>query len=66
MMTLLRKLFWVALFLVFTLGFVTLFDHGFVTTRQFTQDAKSEANDLAALVRPIKRPPDKSDELPTK
>ena len=28
-MDLLRKLFWVALFCVFTFGFVVLFDHGF-------------------------------------
>jgi len=63
MMTLLRKLFWVALFLVFTLGFVTLFDHGFVTTNQFTVDAKSEVNDLILLWRPAARPKDKSDDL---
>jgi hypothetical protein len=51
MMTLVRKLFWFALFLVFTLGFVTLFDHGFVTTKQFTDDAKSEVSDLKALIQ---------------
>jgi len=63
MITLFRKLFWVALFLVFTLGFVTLFDHGFVTARQFSTDAQTEVNDLVALCRPIKRAPDKSDEI---
>jgi hypothetical protein len=63
MITLIRKLFWVALFLVFTLGFVTLFDHGFVTTTQFTTDAKGEVNDLTALVRPIKRDKDHSDQI---
>ena len=51
MMTLIRKLFWVALFLVFTLGFVTLFDHGYTTTRQFTDDAKGEAHDAMDLLR---------------
>jgi hypothetical protein len=51
------------LFLVFTLGFVTLFDHGFVTTTQFTTDAKGEVNDLTALVRPIKRDKDHSDQI---
>ena len=66
MMTLIRKLFWVCLFLVFTLGFVTYFDHGFVTGKQFSADAKTEVNDLIALVRPIKRDQDKSDELPAK
>jgi hypothetical protein len=64
MFTLIRKLFWLALFLAFTLGFVTLFDHGFVTAKQFTTDAKSEVNDLVVMVRPIKRAPDKSDQLP--
>jgi len=64
MMTLIRKLFWVALFAVFTLGFVTLFDHGYTTTRQFTVDAKGEVNDLMTMVRPIKRGPDKSDQVP--
>jgi predicted secreted protein len=51
MMTLLRKIFWVALFLVFTLGFVTLFDHGYVTTKQFTDDAKVEAHDAIDMLR---------------
>jgi len=63
MITLVRKLFWFALFLVFTLGFVTLFDHGFVTANQFSIDAKTEVNDLVQLCRPIKRGPDKSDDL---
>jgi hypothetical protein len=61
MMTLIRKLFWVALFLVFTLGFVTLFDHGYVTTKQFTDDAKGEAHDFIALIHPAKAPPPKTD-----
>jgi hypothetical protein len=64
MTTLIRKLFWIALFLVFTLGFVTFFDHGYSNTKQFTTDAKSEVNDLITMVKPIKRGPDKSDQLP--
>jgi hypothetical protein len=64
MITLIRKIFWLALFLVFTLGFVTFFDHGFTTGKQFTDDAKGEVNDLMALVHPIKRPKDTSDQLP--
>ena len=63
MITLIRKLFWAALFLVFTLGFVTLFDHGFITTSQFSADAKTEVNDLIQMVHPIKREKDKSDEI---
>jgi hypothetical protein len=62
MITLIRKIFWIALFLVFTLGFVTLFDHGFGSGKQFTADAKSEVNDLVTMVHPIKRAPDKSDQ----
>jgi hypothetical protein len=62
MITLIRKLFWLGLFLAFTLGFVTLFDHGFVTSKQFTADAKGEVNDLMAIVHPIKRPTDKTDQ----
>ena len=65
MITLVRKLFWFALFLAFTLGFVTLFDHGFVTAKQFSVDAQTEVNDVVKILRPIKRPPDKSDELGT-
>ncbi len=56
MMTLIRKLFWAALFVVFTLGFVTLFDHGYTTSKQFTDDAKGEAHDMIALIRPVKSP----------
>jgi hypothetical protein len=63
MFTLIRKIFWCALFLVFTLGFVTLFDHGFVTTTQFSTDARGEVNDLVALVRPIQREKDNSDKV---
>ena len=64
MATLIRKIFWLALFLGFTLGFVTLFDHGFTTAHQFTTDAKGEVGDMLAIVKPIKRAPDKSDQPP--
>jgi len=62
MITLIRKLFWLALFLVFTLGFVTLFDHGFVTAKQFSTDARTEFNDLIKLWHPVKLHKDKADE----
>jgi hypothetical protein len=63
MITLIRKIFWFALFLVFTLGFVTLWDNGIPNTgAQFTTNAKSEVADLMTMIRPIKRPADKSDE----
>jgi hypothetical protein len=64
MMTLFRKIFWLGLFLVFTLGFVTLFDHNFYTTQQFSKDAKSEVSELMQMVHPIKRPKDTSDQIP--
>ncbi len=64
MFTLIRKLFWCALFVVFTVMFVTLFDHGFNTTKQFTTDAQGEMNDLISIVKPIKRDKDHSDQLP--
>jgi hypothetical protein len=64
MLTLIRKLFWLSLFLIFTLGFVTLFDHGFVTSQKFSKDAQSEVSDLMQMVHPIKRPPDTSDQPP--
>jgi hypothetical protein len=63
MITLIRKLFWFALFLLFTLGFVTLFDHGFTTTNLFVKDAQGEVHDLVVMLHPIKRPPDKSDQV---
>ncbi|HEX4084101.1 MAG TPA: hypothetical protein VHY22_04260 [Chthoniobacteraceae bacterium] len=56
MMTLFRKVFWLALFAAFTLGFVTLFDHGYVTNHQFIADAKSEINDLMVLFAKAKTP----------
>ena len=51
MTTLLRKLFWFALFLVFTLGFVTLFDHGYTTNPKFIEDSKSEVHELTQLLK---------------
>ena len=62
MITLVRKLFWVVLFLAFTVGFVTLFDHGYVSANQFIADAKGEVNDFVALVHPAKAPAKKPDE----
>jgi hypothetical protein len=56
MITLVRKLFWVLLFLAFTVGFVTLFDHGYVSVNQFIADAKGEVNDFVLLVNPPKAP----------
>jgi len=62
MTTLLRKLFWLALFLVFTLGFVTLFDHGYVTNAKFIDDSRSEVNDLIQLLHASTAQKAKSDD----
>ncbi len=54
-MGLLRKLFWVALFAVFTLSFVILFEYG---TKDFIKDysknAKSEYARFQAFTAPAK------------
>ena len=64
MIVLLRKLFWFALFLVFTLGFVTLFDHGWNGPQQFVADAKLEADAVTKLwTKPIERKKDASDQI---
>ena len=46
-MALIRKLFWVALFLVSTFGFVVLFDHG---TTNYGQNARLEFEELKKLI----------------
>lgn len=46
-MALIRKLFWVALFLVSTFGFVVLFDYG---TTNYVQSAKLEFENLRKFV----------------
>ena len=61
MMTLIRKLFWLALFLAFTLGFVTWFDHGFSSSKQFSDDAKKEVDEFVKIVHPAPQPKAKTD-----
>lgn len=63
MIALLRKLFWVLLFAVFTIGFDTLFDHGYTTSNQFIADMKGEINEFVAIWQPLKREKDRSDEV---
>jgi hypothetical protein len=58
-MALIRKLFWVALFLVSTFGFVVLFDYG---TTNYMQNAQTEFQSLKKLVGWQPKPkPDQSD-----
>jgi len=46
-MALIRKLFWVALFIISTFGFVVLFDYG---TTNYMQNAQTEFQNLKKLV----------------
>ncbi len=57
-MSLIRKLFWLALFFVATFGFVVLFEHG---TDNYLQNAQSEFEALSDWAQPLVRPEDKSD-----
>jgi hypothetical protein len=61
-MALIRKLFWVALFLVSTFGFVVLFDYG---TTNYIKNAQLEYNTLKKFVgwqpKPKKDESDKTD-----
>ena len=57
-MFLIRKLFWLALFLVATFGFVVLFEHG---TDNYLQNAQKEFETLKGWAEPVTRPQDNSD-----
>jgi len=64
MIGLLRKLFWIALFLIFTVVFVTLFEHGWSNAGTFFKDFKSEMMDAKALIPQKPEPkPDKNSSL---
>ena len=56
-MALIRKLFWVALFIISTMGFIVLFDHG---TVDYVKNFKAEFNDFVKLVQ--SQVPHKKDE----
>ena len=61
---LVRKIFWIALFLVFTLCFVALFEHGWNGTDAFVKDVQTEFDGLTKFFgSPIKREKDQSDKL---
>jgi hypothetical protein len=64
MIGLLRKIFWIALFLVFTLVFITLFEHGWTSSSQFIKDFKTELNSAKELLaKKPQRKPDTSDAI---
>jgi len=50
MIGLLRKLFWIALFLIFTVVFVTLFEHGWTNADKFVKDFQTEMNNAKDLI----------------
>jgi hypothetical protein len=59
MITLIRKLFWFAVFLLATFCFIVLFEHG---TANFSGNARTEFENLKAMFgKDIKRNPDESD-----
>ena len=62
MIGLIRKLFWFVLFLVFTLGFVTLFEHGWRGPDAFLKDCQTEFDSAMKLIKtPVPRKADQSD-----
>ncbi len=60
MIALIRKLFWLALFVVFTFCFVVIFEHG---TSNFSQNAQVEIQALQKAFGKINRPKDTSDKI---
>ena len=60
MIALIRKLFWLALFVGFTFGFIVLFEHG---PQNFGQNAQVEYQDLRKMFGKINRPKDTSDKI---
>lgn len=60
-MALLRKLFWVALFIVFTFGFVVLFDNG---PTNYVANFKAEFQEAKKLIKwEPKKKGDQSDKI---
>lgn len=61
MVWILRKIFWFALFLVATFGFVVLFEHG---TQNYPESAQAEFQKWKKLVNTkVTRPKDQSDKV---
>ncbi len=60
MIALFRKIFWLALFVVFTFCFIVLFEHG---PTNFVQNAHVEAAQLQKMFGKINRPKDTSDKI---
>jgi ferritin-like protein len=61
MVGLFRKFFWLVLFLISTLAFTTLFEHG---TSNFAQNARLEVENFKKLIESrIARPKDESDKV---
>ncbi len=64
MIVLLRKLFWIVLFLIFTLVFITLFEHRWTDPGTFVKDFKTELGAAKELMaKKPERKPDRSDSI---
>jgi hypothetical protein len=56
-MSLLRGLFWLALFVFFTFCFIVLFEYG---THDFTSGFKTEVDKVVTYVKQMEKPADKA------
>ena len=62
-MGLIRKVFWVALTVIFTVLFTVLFEHG---TTDYLKNLEKDIKELRDAVRPVERKKDTSDKIPPK
>ncbi len=62
-MGLIRKIFWVALTLVFTFLFTVLFENG---PMDYMKSVERDMKSLKELVKPVPKKPDTSDKIPTR
>ncbi len=60
-MGLIRKVFWVAMTLVFTFLFTVLFENG---PMDYMKSVERDLKSLKELVKPVERKKDQSDKLP--
>ena len=58
-----RKAFWVAITILFTLVFSVLFEYG---TQDFSKNLQAELKSLRDFVKPVPRKKDNSDAIPAK
>lgn len=61
-MGLIRKIFWVAVTLVFTFLFTVLFENG---PMDYMKSVERDMKSLRELIKPVERKKDQSDKVPT-